>query len=71
MWKKIAKVHGENHPELLEIRDEFFNTADALTTHMKKEEFILFPYIKAMEQQGKIIFPCHRHILEVSKTPSP
>lgn len=46
---KIAKVHGDNHPELLVIRDEFFNTADALTTHMKKEEFILFPYIKAME----------------------
>jgi regulator of cell morphogenesis and NO signaling len=46
---KIAKVHGDNHPELLVIRDEFLNTADALTTHMKKEEFILFPYIKAME----------------------
>lgn len=46
---KIAKVHGDNHPELLVIRDEFFNTADALTAHMKKEEFILFPYIKAME----------------------
>lgn len=46
---KIAKVHGDNHPELLVIRDEFFTTADALTTHMKREEFILFPYIKAME----------------------
>lgn len=50
---KIAKVHGDNHPELLEIRDEFFNTADALTSHMKKEEFILFPYIKAMESARK------------------
>lgn len=46
---KITKVHGDNHPELLVIRDEFFNTADALTAHMKKEEFILFPYVKAME----------------------
>ena len=50
---KIAKVHGDNHPELLEIRDEFFKTADALTSHMKKEEFILFPYIKAMESARK------------------
>lgn len=54
---KIAKVHGDNHPELLEIRDEFFNTADALTSHMKKEEFILFPYIKAMESARKNHFP--------------
>ena len=54
---KIAKVHGDNHPELLEIRDEFFKTADALTSHMKKEEFILFPYIKAMESARKNHFP--------------
>jgi regulator of cell morphogenesis and NO signaling len=55
--EKIAKVHGDNHPELLEIRDEFFNTAAALTAHMKKEEFILFPYIKAMESAQKNHFP--------------
>lgn len=55
--EKIAKVHGDNHPELLEIRDEFFNTADALTVHMKKEEFVLFPYIKAMESAKKNHFP--------------
>lgn len=54
---KIAKVHGDNHPELLEIRDEFFKMADALTSHMKKEEFILFPYIKAMEAARKNNFP--------------
>lgn len=54
---KIAKVHGDNHPELLEIRDEFFKTSDALTSHMKKEEFILFPYIKAMESARKNHFP--------------
>jgi regulator of cell morphogenesis and NO signaling len=59
---KIAKVHGDNHPELLEIRDEFFKTSDALTSHMKKEEFILFPYIKAMESARKNHFslsPAH------------
>jgi regulator of cell morphogenesis and NO signaling len=54
---KIAKVHGDNHPELLEIREEFFKTSDALTSHMKKEEFILFPYIKAMELARRNHFP--------------
>ncbi|MCU0400585.1 MAG: iron-sulfur cluster repair di-iron protein [Algoriphagus sp.] len=50
---KINRVHGERHPELEEIKNEFFEAADALTVHMKKEEFILFPYIKAMEEAMK------------------
>ena len=47
---KLVKVHGERHPELFQIRDELMAASDALTTHMKKEELILFPYIKAMEK---------------------
>ena len=48
--QKLVLVHGGRHPELAEIKDEFFKAADALTTHMKKEELILFPYVKAMEE---------------------
>ena len=54
---KINRVHGDRHPELEEIRTLFFETADALTVHMKKEEFILFPYIKAMEDALNNDFP--------------
>jgi regulator of cell morphogenesis and NO signaling len=50
---KINRVHGDRHPELEEIKNQFFEAADALTVHMKKEEFILFPYIKAMEEAMK------------------
>ncbi|WP_343852652.1 iron-sulfur cluster repair di-iron protein [Algoriphagus jejuensis] len=46
---KISRVHGDRHPELEEIKHLFFATADALTVHMKKEEFVLFPFVKAME----------------------
>lgn len=53
---KLATVHGDRHPELLEIRDLFLEAADALTAHMKKEELILFPYIKAMEEADKSHF---------------
>jgi regulator of cell morphogenesis and NO signaling len=45
---KICKVHGSNHPELAEIRDLFYQSAGELATHMKKEELILFPFIKKM-----------------------
>jgi regulator of cell morphogenesis and NO signaling len=45
---KLCEVHGGNHPELFEIRKEFFASADALADHMKKEENILFPMVRNM-----------------------
>ena len=43
---KLEKVHGTQHPELFEINKEFSEYAGALTAHMKKEELILFPFIR-------------------------
>ncbi len=45
---KIAKVHGKNHPELHEVLQLFTESAGELTKHMKKEELILFPFIKKL-----------------------
>jgi len=45
---KLCKVHGANHPELFEINELFIGCAAELTQHMKKEELILFPFIKKM-----------------------
>lgn len=44
--EKISQVHGARHPELLEIAALFNGSAGELTAHMKKEEFILFPYVR-------------------------
>jgi regulator of cell morphogenesis and NO signaling len=46
---KVRSVHGERHPELLEIEGLFSNLKADLTLHMKKEEMILFPYIGELE----------------------
>ncbi|MBT1709753.1 iron-sulfur cluster repair di-iron protein [Fulvivirgaceae bacterium PWU5] len=45
---KICAVHGNRHPELHEIRRIFQETSGALAVHMKKEELMLFPYIKRL-----------------------
>ncbi len=45
---KICKVHGERHPELFEIQEQFNASAGELAAHMKKEEFILFPFVRKM-----------------------
>lgn len=46
---KLCKVHGERHPELFEIALHFKICAGELAQHMKKEELILFPFVKKME----------------------
>ena len=43
--KKLAAVHGPNHPELLEVERVFAGVAAEMTMHMMKEEQILFPFI--------------------------
>ncbi len=46
---KLCKVHGGEHPELHEVAREFEGCAGAMAMHMKKEELVLFPFIKRME----------------------
>ena len=48
--EKVASKHGANHPELLRVRTLFGQLCDDLRPHMFKEEMILFPYVKQMEQ---------------------
>ena len=50
LFVKVCSVHGQNHPELAEIRAVFAGLAQELTMHMMKEEMVLFPYIVRMEE---------------------
>lgn len=50
LFDKVVSVHGKNHPELQHICAAFHDLAQELTTHMMKEEAILFPYIVRMEE---------------------
>ncbi len=45
---KLCKVHGKQHPELFDITEHFNKTAGELSVHMKKEELVLFPWIRKM-----------------------
>lgn len=45
---KICSVHGIRHPELFKIQEHFYTGAGELAKHMKKEEFILFPFVRKM-----------------------
>ncbi len=54
---KVARVHGESHPEVVEIFYHYGKISEELRMHMQKEEGILFPYIKEMveaKDNGKL-----------------
>lgn len=48
--EKLCKVHGDRHPELFEILEQFNISAGELAMHMKREELVLFPWIRKMVQ---------------------
>jgi len=50
--QKIANVHGENHPELLEVASLFTKINEELLQHLKNEEEVLFPAIKDAEKNA-------------------
>jgi len=49
---KVARVHGERHPETIEVAKLYNELMQDLHQHMMKEEQILFPYISQMVQNS-------------------
>jgi|1185.fasta_scaffold69885_2 regulator of cell morphogenesis and NO signaling len=47
---KVATKHGPNHPETSQVQEIFEALSDELTTHLMKEEQVLFPYVERMEE---------------------
>lgn len=57
---KIVKVHGNLHPELSEVEQLFIGSAGELAMHMKKEELVLFPFIRKMVSAQSVGGILHR-----------
>lgn len=45
---KVAKVHGHHYEEVVIINQLFHEVANELTSHLQKEEQVLFPFIKQL-----------------------
>jgi regulator of cell morphogenesis and NO signaling len=63
MADKVAAVHGERHPETLDVARLFQGLRDELDSHMMKEEQILFPIVRQVEQ-GVGAHPMAAHIAQ-------
>jgi regulator of cell morphogenesis and NO signaling len=56
--QKVAEEHGSKHTELVIIQGLFRQISNEMLLHMKKEELVLFPYIKELtlaESDGKTV----------------
>ena len=51
--QKLAQVHGANHPELLQVDRLFAGVTAEMTSHMMKEERILFPFIVELQEAAE------------------
>jgi regulator of cell morphogenesis and NO signaling len=49
MMKKVVAAHGSARPEIAAVAGHLARLAEELTTHLMKEEQILFPYIEALD----------------------
>lgn len=52
---KIAQVHGPQHPEVIKCQEIFLRLQDELESHMFKEENVLFPLLKGMDDPQRAV----------------
>ncbi|MEO7099744.1 MAG: iron-sulfur cluster repair di-iron protein [Luteolibacter sp.] len=57
MAARVAQVHGGHTPSLVEVFEVFQDMAEELTSHLMKEEQVLFPAITAMSHGEPIPMP--------------
>jgi len=48
LTSRVASVHGDEDPRLVEVRETLHAMSAELTAHMAKEELILFPIIRKL-----------------------
>jgi regulator of cell morphogenesis and NO signaling len=51
---KISDVHGDRHPELIEVSALFLQINNELLQHLKNEEEVLFPAVKEYMVKGSV-----------------
>ncbi len=66
LMDKVYLAHGNNHPELAEVRELIYRLVADLNNHQMKEERILFPFIREMERLdkngGELCQSCFGHV---------
>ena len=54
LLEKVRQAHGKKHADLTQLQIVFRDLADELTTHLEKEERVLFPWIRRLEADQSV-----------------
>jgi regulator of cell morphogenesis and NO signaling len=54
LTQKVASAHGTTDPRLYTVRETFLGLAQELSSHMMKEEQILFPFVRRLEASDEM-----------------
>ncbi len=60
--EKVATVHGHHYEEVIKVNELIKEVATDLGAHLKKEELVLFPFIKRLikaDKEGKSLEKAH------------
>ena len=57
MAQRVAHVHGGHTPSLRELLEVFLGLEAELTSHLSKEEMVLFPAVEAAAESGRCPIP--------------
>ncbi len=52
LMEKVSRKHGNRRDELFALQKSFTELCDDLTPHLRKEENVLFPFIKHLEMSA-------------------
>lgn len=64
LLSKVAGRHQAKHPELVQVRELFLALASELSSHLMKEEQILFPYIRSLSGAGEPAPACFGNVVD-------
>lgn len=57
---KVVARHADKHPHLIELREVYTNMWNELLNHMVKEELVLFPFIRMLDEAARAGRPVSR-----------
>jgi regulator of cell morphogenesis and NO signaling len=69
LMDKVCRKHGPHHKELFVIQTAFNALADELLVHMRKEEMVLFPFIKVLAAVVSTTIPVAEPHFKTVKNP--
>lgn len=67
--KKVKSVHQAEHPELVRLQQLVEEVREEMSSHMVKEEQVLFPYIKQLQAKTNGVAPEQEAVFGTVQTP--